>query len=113
MRQQMGAGPADGMAVMTRKSVLTSSAETDVAAEAPAPHPLDAWLKRELQALYGGPEQQALPPDIAELAACLEERLRQAASGPGGEARRAEPASRDRGAAGSTTAKRAPPGGRR
>lgn len=113
MRQGMSAGPAEGMAVMTRKSVATSSPETDVAAEARAPHPMDSWLKRELQALYGGPEQAALPPGIAELAAQLEERLRQTASGPGGEGRRREPAGRGRGAVGNRTAKGTPRGGKR
>lgn len=40
-----------------------------------ASNPLDAWLKRELQSLYSSSGRNELPPEIAELAARLEEKL--------------------------------------
>lgn len=43
-----------------------------------APHPLDAWLRRELQEPRGGAEPEPLPPGIADLARRLEEKLRDA-----------------------------------
>lgn len=64
---------------MSGKIVEKPELETDVAAESDAPHPLDSWLKRELQALYGESERETLPPDLAELAERLEAQLR----GPG------------------------------
>ena len=45
------------------------------AARDPATHPLDAWLRRELRAMYAGCAREPLPPAIAELAARLEESL--------------------------------------
>ncbi len=38
----------------------------------PAMHPLDAWLRRELQTLYPGSAGEPLPRDMAELASRLE-----------------------------------------
>lgn len=43
--------------------------------EEAAPHPFDRWLQRELRALVGDAEPESLPPDIAGLAAKLEEKL--------------------------------------
>ena len=51
-------------------------AERDAAEGTDAPHPLDSWLKRELQALYGNAGPGELPDEIAELAMRLEEKLR-------------------------------------
>ena len=38
-------------------------------------HPLDAWLRRELQAMYAGCAREPLPSGIAGLAARLEKAL--------------------------------------
>ena len=38
-------------------------------------HPLDAWLRRELQAMYAGSAREPLPSGIADLAARLEKAL--------------------------------------
>jgi hypothetical protein len=67
---------------MSRKTAQNADPETDVAIAPNAPHPLDSWLKRELQALYGESARDALPPGIAELAARLEEKLRGAGRAP-------------------------------
>lgn len=90
---------------MTRKSVAISDPETDVAAKERAPHPLDSWLRRELQALYGGPEQATLPPGIAELAAQLEQKLRHSGCGGEGTGRHRGPAASERAATDKGTAK--------
>ncbi len=69
---------------MSSKAVEKSSRKTEAAAGPDvgpdagpdAVHPLDSWLKRELQGLDGAGEGEALPADIAELAARLEDKLR-------------------------------------
>lgn len=69
-----------GASVMSSKAVEKSSRKTgaDAGPDAgpDAVHPLDSWLKRELQGLDGAGEGEALPADIAELAARLEDKLR-------------------------------------
>lgn len=67
-----------GASVMCSKAMEKSSRKTDAAAGPDAAHPLDSWLKRELQALDGADEGEELPADIAELAARLEDKLRSA-----------------------------------
>jgi hypothetical protein len=44
------------------------------------PHPMDNWLKRELESLYVDMESHPLPSGLAELAAALEEKLKSAKS---------------------------------
>ena len=39
-------------------------------------HPLDDWLKRELQTHYAELEHETLPPEMAELAEKLERKLK-------------------------------------
>lgn len=68
---------------MGSKTVDNADPETDVAVEPTAPHSLESWLKRELQALYDESEQEPLPPGVAELVARLEEKLRGAKRAPG------------------------------
>lgn len=41
-----------------------------------APHPLERWMKRELQALHGDPASEPLPANIAVLAAKLQKKLK-------------------------------------
>lgn len=59
-------------------------ADPDVATDQAAPHPLDTWLKRELQAFYGESDRDSLPVGIAELAAQLEEKLKGQGGGKAG-----------------------------
>lgn len=41
----------------------------------PSPHPLDEWLRRELETLFSDEKDEPLPPDMAELAVKLERAL--------------------------------------
>ena len=43
--------------------------------EAGAPHPLDRWLRRELESLYPAEPDAPLPPQMAELAERLQSAL--------------------------------------
>lgn len=43
-------------------------------------HPLDSWLKNELESLYEDMESKPLPTSLAELAAELEAKLQSARS---------------------------------
>jgi len=43
-------------------------------------HPMDNWLKHELESLYVDMESEPLPSSLAELAAALEEKLKLANS---------------------------------
>lgn len=65
-----------------------ASPKRDAACEPSASHPLDSWLRRELQGLCTESDHEPLPPGIAELAARLEERLGKAGGGAGGDATR-------------------------
>lgn len=64
---------------MSGKTKERGDAAVDEKGDSAVPHPLDRWLQRELQALYSDPAGEPLPPDIAELAEKLEEKLK----GPG------------------------------
>jgi hypothetical protein len=61
---------------MNKKTMANhpSYSVADPAGDAP-PHPLDEWLRRELEALYADDEDQPLPPGMAELADRLEQAL--------------------------------------
>ncbi len=74
---------------MSNKAIEKDRPGSGAANEPKAPHPLDQWLKRELQGLYAAGSGDGLPDDIAELAARLEERLKEA--GDRGEAPAEEP----------------------
>lgn len=65
-----------------------ASPKSDATLEPSASHPLDSWLRRELQGLCTESDDAPLPPGIAELAAQLEERLGKAGGGAGGDATR-------------------------
>lgn len=71
---------------MGSKTAENVDPEPDMAVEPTAPHSLDSWLKRELQALCGESEQEPLPPGVAEIVARLEEKLRDAGRAPGDDA---------------------------
>ena len=65
---------------MSNGAMDKSKTGVDAAEGMDAPNPLDSWLKRELQTLYGDAAVGELPDEIAELAARLEEKLGHAAS---------------------------------
>ena len=62
---------------MTMKTREKDFPETDTTSDVSS-HPLDNWLKRELQTLYADFADEPLPPEMTELAARLEEKLRSA-----------------------------------
>lgn len=75
---------AVGAANMSDRTMEKGSPKSDATLEPSASHPLDSWLRRELQGLCTESDHEPLPPGIAELAAQLEERLEKA----GGDATR-------------------------
>ncbi|MGM0583878.1 MAG: hypothetical protein ACQEUZ_04445 [Pseudomonadota bacterium] len=76
---------------MTGKTAGKSGPKRADATTGPgAPHPLDAWLRRELQGPQGGSVPEPLPPGIADLARRLEEKLGDAGANGAGD--RKEPA---------------------
>lgn len=64
---------------MTSDGTMADSKPDDDAAAAPqAPNAFDSWLRRELRAVCDTAGHDTLPPEIAKLAARLEDRLRNA-----------------------------------
>lgn len=60
---------------MCSRAIEKVGPRTGAAGDRTMRHPLDDWLRRELQALCGDPSADPLPRDIAALAARLEQRL--------------------------------------
>lgn len=68
-------GLADSDAGMMGDRTTEKTGPRTEAPRNPAVHPLDAWLRRELQAMYGGCAREPLPSGIADLATRLENAL--------------------------------------
>ena len=61
---------------MNKKAMESELPDRDArSANDGSPHPFDDWLRRELDSLYSGEDEQPLPPDIADLAEKLGEVL--------------------------------------
>lgn len=63
---------------MCSRAIEKDRPSAGTAGDPKARHPLDDWLRRELQALCGDASGDPLPGDIAALAARLEEKLAEA-----------------------------------
>lgn len=60
---------------MKKKTDEQCQQDATIGGDDPSPHPLDEWLKRELETLFSEEEDEPLPPDMEDLAAKLERAL--------------------------------------